>query len=233
MSLNPEDSRYFFNLMTEELDDLKEDFDDFSQKIAAKEAERNKEREERIQNIRKEASDAYRSTQIGRCQHDKEYAAHRKRREKEMILRKAEERQQAADRKEEWEEFQTREIKSSELRQQYLDRDSLRDKLERQDKVDKFKDLLDHKKSYDDGRTKNNLMLMEKHRNSQLQITDAETRKFKAQEDSNRAALIAADARKGSNEVNLAAWQSCERTVTKAIEHGIPTRKKGNSIVFF
>lgn len=156
MSLNPEDSNFFFEMMAKELDDVEEELIDFSQNIAAKEKERNEERKEKIQKIRKV----------------------------------------------DWEEFQAREIKSSELRQQYLNRDSHRDKMERQDKVDKFKDLLYHKKTYDTSLTHNKMMLMDKYKNNQLQITDSETRKYKAQEESNRAALMAADARKGSNEVN-------------------------------
>jgi hypothetical protein len=229
MSLNPKKEAYNLFQVKKELEEIEEESNACASFLRSKEQKLSEEREERIVNYRKEASDAYDSTQLVRERLDDELKKNKISREKEVMQIQFEEKQRKNDMWEDMEKWQSFDIRNSELRQQYLDRDSARDKDDLHFKTNEFRKALECKKSYDNNLFDNKMKYLTKSKKDFLEVLDGKTRLARTLGDVETKKLMAAEAQKTADEVRLASNESCERTVNKALGYGIPFRTRRNN----
>jgi hypothetical protein len=221
MCLNPKSDIFNLLQVKNELEEIEEEGNAFASSLRRKEQILNEEREERVVKYRKEASDAYDSTQLVRERLDDEFKKNKISTDNEIMKIKFEEKQRKKDMWEDMERWQSFGIKNSELRQQYLDRDSARDKDDSHFKTNEFRKALEFKKSFYSNACDNKMKILTHITKSSMDVLDGQTRLARTLADVETKKIMAADAQKSANEVRLASNESCERIFNRAIGYGI------------
>ena len=228
MSFDPDEEEFNLNKMREELYHIEQENARYAAFLRDKELKLQEDSQARIRGYRQDVSNMYKATQNLEARLEAKSDALKEKLDDERRQRKLAEKERRIEHWEEMERLYYHDLKHKEMRQQYLVRDSQRERDDLRFTTEQFGKAIDHKITLENTRTDNLLKRMEQGKHHMVDIMDSHTRYERARGNAEMQKLLTADAQKSAHEKLLASNQSAERSINNLIKNGTPVYYRTN-----